>query len=67
MILEARRSSGRDQPANSIMLREAFMLVRRGWMIVTLLLTAPIPAAAGNVITEWNEKAVGNRHGDVRR
>jgi hypothetical protein len=49
------------------MLREAFMLVRRGWMIVTLLLTAPIPAAAGNVITEWNEKAVGNRHGDVRR
>jgi hypothetical protein len=41
------------------MLREAFMLVRREWMIVTLLLTAPIPAAAGNVITEWNEKAVG--------
>ena len=35
------------------------MLVRREWMIVTLLLTAPIPAAAGNVITEWNEKAVG--------
>jgi hypothetical protein len=40
------------------MLREAFMLVRREWMIVTLLLTVPIPAAAGNVITEWNEKAV---------
>jgi hypothetical protein len=38
---------------------EAFMLIKQECMILTLLLTAPIPVAAGNVITEWNEKAVG--------
>ena len=35
------------------------MLVRREWMLAALLLTAPITAAAGNVITDWDEKAVG--------
>jgi hypothetical protein len=40
------------------MFREAAMLVRREWMLLALLLTAPITAAAGNVITDWDEKAV---------
>ena len=35
------------------------MLVRREWMLAALVLTAPIAAAAGNVITDWDEKAVG--------
>ena len=33
------------------------MLVRRDWMLLTVLLTAPV-TAAGNVITDWDEKAV---------
>jgi hypothetical protein len=40
------------------MLREALMLVRREWMLLALLLTAPMTAAAGNAITEPDEKAV---------
>ena len=35
------------------------MLARREWMLLGLLLTAPMTAAAGNVITDWDEKAVG--------
>jgi hypothetical protein len=34
------------------------MLIRREWMLLALLLTAPMTAAAGNVITDWDEKAV---------
>ena len=34
------------------------MLVRREWMLSALLLMAPITAAAGNVIIDWDEKAV---------
>jgi hypothetical protein len=34
------------------------MLVRREWMLFALLLIAPMTAAAGNVITDWDEKAV---------
>src|SRR3984893_17233120 len=34
------------------------MLVKREWMLLALLLTAPMTAAAGNVITDWDEKAV---------
>src|SRR6516225_3975983 len=34
------------------------MLVRREWMLLGLMLTAPMTAAAGNVITDWDEKAV---------
>jgi PAP2 superfamily len=41
------------------MLREAFMLARREWILLALLLTAPITGAAGNVITDWDAKAVG--------
>jgi PAP2 superfamily len=35
------------------------MLVRREWMLSALLLMAPITAAAGNVIMDWDEKAIG--------
>jgi len=35
------------------------MLVRREWALLALLLVAPITAATGNVITDWDEKAVG--------
>ena len=35
------------------------MLARREWMLLGLLLIAPMTAAAGNVITDWDEKAVG--------
>jgi hypothetical protein len=35
------------------------MLVRREWMLLALLLTAPMTAAAGNVVTDWDAKAVG--------
>jgi hypothetical protein len=35
------------------------MLARREWMLLGLLLTAPMTAAAANVITDWDEKAVG--------
>ena len=34
------------------------MLVRREWMLLEVLLTVPMTAATGNVITEWDEKAV---------
>ena len=34
------------------------MLVKPKWMLVALLLTAPMTAAAGNVINDWDEKAV---------
>lgn len=34
------------------------MLVKREWMVLALLLTAPMTAATGNVITDWDEKAV---------
>jgi PAP2 superfamily len=34
------------------------MLMRREWMLLALLLTAPITAASGNVVTDWDEKAV---------
>jgi len=41
------------------MLREEPMLVRQEWIVLALLLTAPTTAAAGNVVTDWDEKAVG--------
>ncbi len=34
------------------------MLVRREWMLLAVLLTAPIATATGNVITDWDEEAV---------
>ena len=34
------------------------MLVRREWVLLAVLLTVPMTAATGNVITEWDEKAV---------
>jgi hypothetical protein len=34
------------------------MLIRREWMLLALLLTAPVTAATGNVVTDWDEKAV---------
>jgi hypothetical protein len=34
------------------------MPVRREWMLLALLLTAPMTATAGNVVTDWDEKAV---------
>jgi hypothetical protein len=40
------------------MFREASMLARRKWMLVALLLTPPVTAATGNVITDWDGKAV---------
>jgi hypothetical protein len=42
-----------------MMLREAFMLARREWVLLALLLTAPMTGAAGNVVTDWDAKAVG--------
>jgi hypothetical protein len=41
------------------MLREAFTLVRREWVLLALLLSAPITGATGNVVTDWDAKAVG--------
>jgi hypothetical protein len=35
------------------------MLARRASILLVLLLTAPISGAAGNVITDWDEKAAG--------
>jgi hypothetical protein len=35
------------------------MLLKREWMLLALLLTAPVNAATGNVITDWDAKAVG--------
>jgi hypothetical protein len=40
------------------MLREDNMLVRREWMLLAVLLTAPMATATGNVITDWDEKAI---------
>ena len=34
------------------------MLVRREWILFALLLAAPINTATGNVVTDWDEKAV---------
>jgi hypothetical protein len=34
------------------------MLVRREWMLLTVLLTAPMATARVNVITDWDEKAI---------
>jgi hypothetical protein len=34
------------------------MLVKREWTLLALLLTLPMTAAAGNVVTDWDEKAV---------
>jgi len=34
------------------------MLAKRSWALLALLLTAPISAATGNVITDWDEKAI---------
>ena len=34
------------------------MLARREWILLTLLLTAPITGASGNVVTDWDEKGV---------
>jgi len=34
------------------------MLVRREWMLLAVLLTAPMATATGNVITDWDEKAI---------
>jgi hypothetical protein len=39
-------------------LREVFMLVRREWILLALLLTAPMTAVAANVVTDWDEKGV---------
>jgi len=33
-------------------------MLRRQWMLLALLLTAPLSAAAGNVVIDWDEKAV---------
>jgi hypothetical protein len=41
-----------------MLLREAFMLARREWILLTLLLTAPITRASGNVVSDWDEKGV---------
>jgi ethanolamine utilization microcompartment shell protein EutL len=41
------------------MLKEETMLVRREWVLLALLFTAPVTAATANVITDWDEKAVG--------
>ena len=35
------------------------MLVKREWTLLALLLTLPMTAAAGNVVTDWDAKAVG--------
>ena len=35
------------------------MRIKREWMLLALLLAAPITAANGNVITDWDQKAVG--------
>ena len=34
------------------------MLARREWILLTLLLTAPITGASGNVVSDWDEKGV---------
>jgi hypothetical protein len=39
--------------------REAAMLGKRGWGLLALLLCGPVTTAAANVITDWDEKAVG--------
>ena len=39
--------------------REALMLLKGEWILLTLLLTAPMSSAAANVVTDWDTKAVG--------
>jgi len=41
------------------MFREGVHAGKREWALLALLLVAPITAATGNVITDWDEKAVG--------
>jgi hypothetical protein len=40
------------------MLKEDNMLVRREWVLLAVLLTAPMATATGNVITDWDEEAI---------
>jgi len=40
-------------------LRQAFPPFLRGWVLLALLLTAPMTEAASNVVTDWDAKAVG--------
>src|SRR5215831_4633320 len=40
-------------------LRQAFPPFVRGWLLLALLLTAPMTEATGNVVTDWDAKAVG--------
>ena len=40
------------------MLKGDNMLVRREWMLLAVLFTAPMATATGNVITDWDEKAI---------
>src|SRR5215472_8825006 len=40
-------------------LRQAFPPFVPGWVLLALLLTAPMTEAAGNVVTDWDAKAVG--------
>jgi hypothetical protein len=40
-------------------LRQAFLPPVREWVLLALLLTAPMTEAAGNVVTDWDAKAVG--------
>jgi hypothetical protein len=35
------------------------MVGRRGWALLVLLLAVPVTSAAANVVTDWDEKAVG--------
>ena len=40
-------------------LRQAFLPSIPEWVLLTLLLTAPMTEAAGNVVTDWDAQAVG--------
>jgi hypothetical protein len=40
------------------MLREDNMPARREWILLAVLLTAPMAMATGNVNTDWDERAV---------
>ena len=35
------------------------MFGTRGWALLVLLLAVPVTTAAANVVTDWDEKAVG--------
>jgi hypothetical protein len=41
------------------------MLMKREWMLLAVLLTAPMATATGNVITDWDEKAIALAPGTV--